>query len=124
MGFGFGSKALRSGITCLLNSSSASMGNCSSGNGWPNVGPKRNTFTRPDASRDDVGQLRGRHASGLDVGEHRGVEAGAGARHLIGEVDRAILAEGLPLHPMRPSGVVSHVLLLRQQPCTITTGTC
>src|SRR5687767_651950 len=24
---------------------------------------------------------------------------------------------------MRPSGVVSHVLLLRQQPCTITTGT-
>src|SRR5207253_5885457 len=28
------------------------------------------------------------------------------------------------LHPMRPSGVVSHVLLLRQQPWTITTGTC
>src|SRR4030095_7864729 len=27
-------------------------------------------------------------------------------------------------HPMRPSGVVSHVLLLRQQPCTITIGTC
>src|ERR1044071_9283382 len=26
--------------------------------------------------------------------------------------------------PMRPSGVVSHVLLLRQQPWTITTGTC
>src|SRR5579863_701509 len=25
---------------------------------------------------------------------------------------------------MRPSGVVSHVLLLRQHPCTITTGTC
>src|SRR6185436_11006418 len=25
---------------------------------------------------------------------------------------------------MRPSGVVSQVLLLRQQPCTITTGTC
>src|SRR5262245_18751355 len=27
-------------------------------------------------------------------------------------------------HPMRPSGVVSHVLLLRQQPSTITTGAC
>src|SRR3954462_439847 len=26
--------------------------------------------------------------------------------------------------PMRPSGVVSHVLLLRQQPCTMTTGAC
>src|SRR4051812_27297524 len=28
------------------------------------------------------------------------------------------------LQPMRPSGVVSHVLLERQQPCTMTTGTC
>src|SRR5215468_2140021 len=37
--------------------------------------------------------------------------------------DRSFLTK-YSLQPMRPSGVVSHVLLLRQQPWTITTGTC
>src|SRR2546426_81584 len=43
VGFGDGSKALRSGIICLYSSSTASMGNCPSGKGVLNFGPNRKT---------------------------------------------------------------------------------
>jgi hypothetical protein len=53
VGFRFGRVAFRSGIIYLYNSSTASIGNCPSGNGWPKVAPNRKAILRFDGNRHE-----------------------------------------------------------------------
>src|SRR5262245_57769410 len=125
VGLGFGSSAFRSGIICLYSSSTASIGNCPSGNVLPKEGPNLNTVHAICwLAKIMFGNALGGCVPALTslITEASNPERARdtwSARY-TGRSRRTKYSS----HPMRPSGVVSHVLLLRQQPCTITTGRC
>src|SRR5579871_340225 len=125
VGLGFGSVEFRSGIICLYNSSTASIGNWPSGNAVPKVGPKRNTdhavwwLAVRTFGNWLGGTVPALTAAMLDPSKPERAREAWSARYTA-----RFLRTKYSFQPMRPSGVVSQVLLLRQHPCTMTTGTC
>jgi hypothetical protein len=74
------------------------------------------------AGVDDVRQRARRLRTRFHGADRRGIEPRTRTRDLIGEIHRSIAAHEVPVPSHPPVRRRLHVLLLRQQPWTITTG--
>src|SRR6185369_7700802 len=101
------------------------MGNCPSGKASPNLGPKRNTVQAVwcEAART-LGSWLGGSVPALTAVSVLGSKPERARDDWSARYTERSWRRKYSFQPMRPSGVVSQVLLLRQHPCTITTGTC